>query len=307
MGGSGGFLGNINPEDYMKKIREAEEKSTSAEFNAEINKFINDLLVKINNRPIDEIKRHLDVITKALSSEIDSSLNLIFGGSVAKHTYVDGLSDIDSLAIINNTHLGNKSPNEVLNYFYNKLIQRLPNTEISKGKLAVTVKYSDKIEIQILPALKTQTGIKIAKFDGDKWSNIIRPKKFAEKLSEINSINRQKLVPVIKLAKSIISTLPDKRKTTGYHTESLAIEVFKNYNGTKTSKDMLKHFFDQASKVVLKPIVDRTNQSIHVDDYLGNRNSIQRQIVSDSFAQICRKMKNADAIEQISTWKSFFK
>lgn len=307
MGGSGGFLGNINPDDYIKKIRKAEENSTSAEFNTEVNKLINELLIEINQRPKEEIKKHLEVIVQAISSEIEDSLSLIFGGSVSKHTYVDGLSDIDSLAIINNTQLENKTPKEVLNYFYEKLKQRLPKTDISKGKLAVTVNYSDKIQIQILPALKTQTGLKISTFDGDKWSNVIKPKRFAEKLSEVNGLNKQKVVPVIKLAKSIISSLPEKRQITGYHTESLAIEVFKNYNGTGNPKDMLKHFFENASKVVLRPIVDKTNQSIHVDDYLGTRNSVQRQIVSDSFAQISRKMKNADATEQISIWEAFFK
>ena len=306
MGGSGGFLGNINPDDFVRKIRQAEEKSTSAEFNNEINKLINDLLVTVNDRPIDEIKRHLEVIKAALSSEIESTLDLIYGGSVLKHTYVDGLSDIDSLAIINNTGLENKSPNEVLDFFYSKLKQRLPNTDISKGKLAVTINYSDNIQIQILPCIKTATGLKIAEFNGVYWSTVIKPHKFAEKLSEINSINGQKVVPVIKLAKTIISKLPDKRQISGYHTESLAIEAFENYSGPKTPKEMLKHFFNESSKRILSPINDNTGQSVHVDDYLGVRNSLQRQIISDSFAQICRKMKNADATEQIDSWESLF-
>jgi hypothetical protein len=310
MGGSGGlgdFLGRIDPEDFMKKIRLAEEKSTSAEFNNEINRFINDLLVKINDRPIDEIKRHLEVILDSISSKIESTIDLIFGGSVQKHTYVDGLSDIDSLAIINNTGLENKNPKEVLDYFYNILKQRLPNTAISKGKLAVTINYSDNIQIQILPCIKTETGYKIAEYDGDNWSTVIKPRKFAEKLQDVNSYNGQKVVPVIKLAKTIISNLPDKRQITGYHAESLAIEAFENYSGSKTPKEMLKHFFNESSKRILSPIKDNTGQSVHVDDYLGERNSVQRQIISDSFAQISRKMKNADATEQIDSWVSLLR
>jgi len=306
MGGSGGFLGDIKPDDFVRKIRQAEEKSTSTEFNNAINKLINDLLVTVNDRPIDEIKKHLEVIKAALSSEIESSLDLIYGGSVLKHTYVDGLSDIDSLAIINNTGLEDKSPNEVLDFFYSKLKQRLPNTDISKGKLAVTISYSDNIQIQILPCIKTITGLKIAEFNGDNWSTVIKPQKFAEKLSEINSINGQKVIPVIKLAKTIISRLPDKRQISGYHAESLAIEAFENYNGPKTPKEMLKHFFNESSNRILSPIKDNTGQSVHVDDYLGERNSVQRQIISDSFAQISRKMKNADATEQIDSWESLF-
>lgn len=307
MGGSGGgFLHKIDPEDYIKKIRQAEEKSTSAEFNNVINKLINDLLVKINDRPLDEIKKHFEVIKNALSSDIESSLDLMYGGSVLKHTYVDGLSDIDSLAIINNTELANKSPKEVLDYFYKKIKQRLPNTDISKGKLAVTINYTDSIQIQILPCIRTTTGLKIAEFHGANWSSVIKPKKFAEKLSEINSNNGQKVVPVIKLAKTIISNLPEKRQISGYHAESLAIKAFEKYNGSNTPKEMLKHFFNESSKRLLNPIKDNTGQSVHVDDYLGGRNSIRRQIISDSFAQISRKMKNADATEQINSWESLF-
>lgn len=307
MGGSGGFLGSIKPEDFVKKIREAEEKSTSAEFNNAINKLINDLLISINDRPIEEIKKHLDVINKAISSDIESSIDLIYGGSVSKHTYVDGLSDIDSLAILNDTKLANMSPKEVLKYFQTKLKQRLPNTDISIGKLAVTINFSDNTQIQILPALKTATGLKIAEFNGDNWSNVIKPNIFVEKLREVNSTNAQKVIPVIKLAKSIISNLPEKRQITGYHAESLAIEAFENYKGTKTPKEMLKHFFDVSSNRLLNPIKDNTGQSVHVDDYLGERNSIQRQIISDSFSQIVRKMKNADAVENIGQWESLLK
>jgi predicted nucleotidyltransferase len=38
----------------------------------------------------------------------------LFGGSVAKHTYVDGLSDIDSLLVINGSDLAEGTPREAL-------------------------------------------------------------------------------------------------------------------------------------------------------------------------------------------------
>lgn len=308
MGGSGGFLGRIDPEDFVRKIRKAEENSADSEFNAEINKIIGELLTTVNDRPIEDIKKHLEIINAAIISDIESSIDLIYGGSVSKHTYVDGLSDIDSLAILNNTELVKKSPSEVLDYFYKTLKKRLPNTNISKGQLAVTLNYSDNIQIQILPALKTETGLKIAASNGENnWSNVIKPNKFAEKLRNINSENNQKVIPVIKLAKSIISNLPEKRQISGYHAESLAIEAFKNYKGSKYPKDMLKHFFDVSSKKVLTRIKDSTGQSVHVDDRLGSNNSVKRQIVSDSFAQIARKMQNADGAKQIELWKSLLK
>lgn len=306
-GGSGRFLGGIKPDKFVKKIRKAEEKSTTTDFNCEVNNYLNSQLPYINDRPIDEIKKHLDSIKKAIESEIENSIDLIYGGSTSKHTYVDGLSDIDMLAVLNRTELANKNPQEVLDYFIKKLKERLPKTQIEKGNLAITVTYSDKIQIQILPALKTSTGLKIASPDGtNTWSNVIKPNKFAEQLHDVNSRNNQKVVPIIKLAKSIISNLSEKRQISGYHTESIAIEAFRDYQGPIYPKDMLKHFFEYASKKVLTAIKDRTNQSIHVDDYLGSNNSTQRRNISDSLAQIARKMNNADGAQQTEMWKSIF-
>lgn len=306
MGSSGGFLGNIQPEEFMKKIRLAEEKSTSSEFNGAINNKLNQLLTEFNNRPIEDIQKHLEVLRSALSSELECSINLIFGGSVAKHTYVNGLSDVDSLAIINNTGLENYSPHEILDYFVKRIKLRLPNSNVSKGNLAVTINYTDNIQVQILPAIKTVNGYKIPEYGFNQWSNIIRPTKFAEKLTEINTENGQKVVPIIKLAKAIISNLPEKRKISGYHAESIAIEAFKNYEGSLNLKEMLKHYFSEATNVVLKPIKDKSGQSVHVDDYLGEKGTIHRHIVSDSLAQLTRRLLNADATQQIDQWESIF-
>ena len=196
----------------------------------------------------------------------------------------------------------------MLNYFAEKLQQRLPNTKVSAGTLAITVKYSDNTEIQLLPAVKTATGYKIAAPDGsNNWSNVVKPRIFAEKLTSVNKDNGNNVVPVVKLAKSIISALPNQRKLSGYHAESLAIEVFKNYKGPHQTKAMLKHFFNEASKKVMNPISDATGQSRHVDDYLGARSSTNRRMVSDSLSQIGRKMNNADAKRDSDTWSNFFK
>jgi hypothetical protein len=306
MGGSGGSYSS-DPKKSAEKIREAENESQDKAFESEINEYINSFLSGINERDSEAINKHLETISGALGSEIEGFVKLLFGGSISKHTYIDGLSDVDSLAVINNTELANKNPGEVLKYFEEKLRQRLPKTEISTGNLAITVKFKDNKEIQILPATKTQTGYKIASSDGSgSWSNVVKPKKFAEKLTEINQKNNGKVVPVVKLAKSIISSFPNKRQVSGYHTESLAIEIFKNYSGPQQTKAMLKHFFNEASSKVKTKITDSTGQSLHVDEYLGNNNSVNRQMVSDSLSQIHRKMNNADGKRDKNSWKSFF-
>lgn len=290
-----------DPGKSASKLRNAESNSINSEFETEVNFVLNSLLADINNRDNISIQRHINEVRKALERFIDGTMDIRYGGSVSKHTYVDGLSDIDTLAIINNTELRGKSPGEVKDFFWHRLIERYPNTEIKKGKLAITLKYSDGLELQILPALKTGDNFKIAANDSD-WIKT-NPKNFVLALRYTNIVNNGKVIPTIKLVKSIISNLPESRRINGYHVEALAIEIFSRFSGRKTTKNLLKTFFKEASVHVLEPIKDRTGQSAHVDDYLGLKNSIERKMVSDSLAQISRKMQNADGGQIIDKWE----
>lgn len=305
MGGSGsGFpYTSSSAEELAKKIRDAEQEEKNHLFDIEVNELLSQTLLKANDRDANKINDYLNNITKAIELGIEGTLNIRYGGSVAKHTYVDGLSDIDTLALINDTSLIGKSPSEVKNLFAEKIRKKYPNAEITVGNLAVTIKYPDKSEIQILPAIKTARGYKIQSAkSADKWSRI-NPETFVKSLRSVNIKMQGKMIPIIKLVKSILSQLPDRRKMTGYHIEASAIEVFKNYGGPKNNKEMLKHFFENASRIVLNPIKDKTGQSAHVDGYLGAKNSILRQLVSDSLSIISRRIQNADATSNSTFWK----
>lgn len=307
MGGSGGgFFGgdsSTKPSELIEKIKREQEQAKAREFENNVNQLINDTLKSANDRDTEAVNTHLDTIIEALNKEIDGNVQTIFGGSISKHTYVDGLSDVDVLVVLNDSALSEKSPSEVNKYFVERLEQRLPQTEIISGKLAVTVKFSDGVEIQILPSIKTDTGVKIAQSNGDNWSKVVRPGKFAEKLVSVNQACNGKVVPVIKLVKAIVSEFPDKRQMNGYHIESLAVSIFSNYNGEKTSKSMLKHFFDKSVSRVLSPIKDKTGQTVNTDSYMGAKDSVQRKAVSDSLSRIVRKIETAERSGNISQWK----
>jgi len=299
MGGSGGgFLPNP---DINKQLRESETQTRNQQFESEVSGIINLLLADYNNRDVSVIQGHLDTIKSALEQEIDGNVDILYGGSVAKHTYVDGISDIDALVLINKSELKDKSPAEVKKYFFERLQARLPRTQIGQANLAVTVEFRDS-EIQLLPAIRHESGFKIADFSGNNWS-AIKPIEFTSLLTGINQNNGGKVVPTIKLAKSIISELPESQRLSGYHVEAIAVEVFQKYQGSKKTKDMLKYFFDEASRQVLRPIRDTTGQSMHVDDYLGSVNSADRNRVSKSLDRISRRMKNADGAQSIDQWR----
>lgn len=312
MGGSGGggfFSGSSKPEEMSKGIRRAEEQARDEVYDAKVSSLVREVLAYANDRDVYTIQEHLESIKSAIMSELEGTIDLRYGGSVAKHTYVDGLSDIDCLAILNKSELSGMSPDEVKSYFAHRLEQSLPGSiDVKVGALAITLTFPTGFEIQVLPALKTSTGIKIpSSRRDDEWSRVIRPDNFAKILRYSNQQMEGKLVPVIKLAKSIVSNLPSNRQISGYHAESLAIEVFAKYKGVKTHKEMLKHFFSEGAKCVLGPVRDKTGQSVHVDDYLGEANSISRKIVSDSFATIGRKMQNADGSKETRFWEQLFK
>ena len=127
-----------------------------------------------------------ETIREALLEDIEGTIDLRFGGSIQKYTYVDGLSDIDCLVLLKDPELESLSPKDVLDYFRSKLEDRLKNAEaISIGKLAATIRYKDGTAIQLLPAIRKGAGYVISTAGGERWSSIIRPRKFAEALTKV--------------------------------------------------------------------------------------------------------------------------
>lgn len=304
MGGGGSHYFSSDLNALKQQLRRSEQRTQSAEHEIKVNDLLSSNLTQYNDRDRVAVATHLFEIKKALERDLDGTVDLFFGGSVAKHTYVDGLSDIDSLVILDSCELAEKTPDAAKEFFVERLHERFPKIDIKPGRLAVTLKFADS-EIQLLPAVSCEDHVKIANRTGEKWAEI-RPRKFTDALKKVNEKQGSKVVPVIKLAKAVIDGLPEQQKISGYHTESIAIEAFKSYDGPREPKPMLRVFFDRASELVRMPIKDKTGQSLHVDDYLGAANSVERRIVSDAFSRISRKMNNADAANSLDEWKKLF-
>ena len=298
-GGGGGWPGDTSPAELLDKTTAVEKES----YKTELNSYFDELLSDFNRRNPDQVNAHLETIKDALTKEKIGTIILIFGGSVKKHTYVDGISDTDILALIENTELAGGSPKDVLRYFAEKIRERLRNTEVQIGNMTVIIRFSDGNEIQVVPAISTATGYHIPKADGSDWSTVVRPDKFADKLSSVNQSKAGRVVRVIKLYKAINESFPQDLHLSGYHIESLAVEAFENYQGNLTYKDMLMHFVECASEAVLHPIKDRTGQSIHVDDYLGDDKSYDRQKVSAKLGRVAAQMRLADSEASSERWK----
>lgn len=306
MGGSGGgyFSGGTTPEELARRTRQAEEKTHDDAFETEVAALLASELTQYNDRDVDGTQKVFDNVKKDLGAEIEGTVDLLYGGSISKHTYVDGLSDVDALVLMDRTDIAGKQPQTLQRILVDCLRARYGKNAVSLGTLAVTLTHDGKT-IQLLPALRDGKKFKIASYDGKAWSRI-DPAGFAKALTKANKALDGKLVPCVKLAKAIIATLPEQRRLSGYHAESLAIEVFKGYDGPKTPKAMVRHFFEKAPDHVRQPIKDSSGQSVHVDEYLGEANSLQRRIVSDALGRMARRIRNADGSRSVESWKELF-
>jgi hypothetical protein len=303
-GGGGGSSSSYFPSDPTKLqdlIRQTREGTEQLRLDADVNTYLEQLLIRLNERNPEKTQAYLDEVMNVLGDyhEIE---RLLFGGSVAKHTYVDGLSDIDALVVLQRADLQGKTPQEVLKIFFDSLEAQMTHdkvADLTQGKLAVTIDYQDGTQIQLLPAVRRGRDICIADANGTDWKTI-NPKIFHRELSRANERLNRVLVPTIKIAKSVLSGLPEDLRPTGYHVESICLDVTKGYRGPKTVKSLLLHVMTAAASRVLRPIRDLTNQSRNVDDYLGRPQSEARVKLSRAVAGIARRINAAATVDR---WK----
>lgn len=308
MGGSGGggpFL-NRSPEQLAKQVKQAEDATSVKAFETELGSLLGDLLASANSRDVALVQDRLDEIKDGLGEKLDATIDTLFGGSVARHTYVDGLSDVDSLLILNDTELEGLKPSEALKKLADLIRAQISTSaDVGAGKMAVTIEYPDGMQIQLLPAFKTSQGLKVPSFLRDGWSGIA-PEKFQKALSERNAECAGKLIPTIKLAKAIIGTLPEAQRLSGYHIESMAISAFREYEGPKTTSSMLPVFFEKAKDLVSSPIRDSSGQSVHVDGYLGDAGTDKRIAMGHLLGRLAKRIRNASAHQSKDQWRAIF-
>ena len=294
MGGSGGGTGSYFSAGDAKALEEqALRRLEQSRLDSGVNSLLHQELTDINDRDTDLTNERLEAIEQALGSRIGEVERLLFGGSVAKHTYVNGLSDIDALVEIADEEISERTPAAVINSLARALRQALPQgevAEIRQGRMAVTVTYLDGTEIQLLPAIREGGELAISSSDSSSWMRI-HPREFARVLTATNQSQAGAVVPAIKLAKAIFANKLGDDGPSGYHVEALAVEAFRRYSGPKTPKAMVTHLVRSAAERVLRPIRDITGQTPQVDDSLGGENSTPRRALSRRLRGIARTME----------------
>lgn len=305
MSGSGGRL-NITGADLRELREDLERRLEREQASSEVNAYLRDELLAANDRDVDAINRHLDRIREVLGDRVDEFDRLLMGGSIAKHTYVEGFSDVDSIVVLGEEGQ-QRSPEEFRQEFARILRAALPAGEvddISVGRRAVTVTFNDSAEVQLLPAMQQGETISISSADGTEWQSGIRPQNFANQLTELNRSQAGMPVRAIKLAKEVLAnSVPEDRRPSGYHVEALALDLLPRYDGPRTPKEMLTYLFRAASDRVLTPLPDMTGQSTNVDGELGGAGSPERRRLSQRLGEIAETMEQA---KTVGAWKGLF-
>jgi len=298
MGGTGGRYSGARSDKVLEQINQEKQKERER-LDVQVDDLIRELLARYNDRDTEKVSERLDTIRENLGEAADLD-TILFGGSVAKHTAVDGLSDVDALVILDKQSIGADSPQDLIDSFHRLLSQSLPRSDIesvSKGRLAVTVTYQDGQEIQLLPALRSRNTVRIAASDGRTWQDT-KPRGFQSALTRENRRMNQSLVPAIKLTKSVFADFPPQKQLRSYHIETLAVDAAKNYKGPKNPKALLLQILEHSSRRVLRPIADVTGQSRTADEYLGSANSDQRRNISQTLEGTVRRLMAATTIAQ---------
>src|SRR2546426_11676910 len=87
------------PGPFQDLIRQTKEDTEQKRLESDVNEHLQKLLVKLNERDPEKVLKYLNDIVGILGEEQEVE-RFFFGGSVAKHTFVDGLSDIDALVVL---------------------------------------------------------------------------------------------------------------------------------------------------------------------------------------------------------------
>ena len=230
----------------------------------------------------------------AINEGIEGSVNIVYAGSVAKGTYVEGISDVDNHVCINDTSLERMKPSEVKAYICQQLA-KLPNvksaTETSK---TVTVTYKDGTEMQFVPVIKTKNGYRVA--DGNRWSNVVYENRFKRDFQRTNKKCGGRLTALVRFLKKENADNPKSQRMSGHHIEVMANRIFKSAPASKTHDvgTMSVYYHQHASRHIRHRMRDVTGQYTYVDKRsLGGPDSESRRALSRRFASRARRMNRS--------------
>lgn len=295
--GNGGYQSrHVPPAETIRELLNKSQAETDERANqTEVEAFLKDLLKEINDHDYMAIDRHRRSILDALQLEFEVE-QMNFGGSHSRRTDIAGLSDIDILAVLGSRNEMSTSSIQAVKMLGERLRQRFPSSTIEGGSMAVTVQFSDGIEVQVLPAYRRGKGYLVPDPKSGKWLSS-NPAAFSRRLTAANKSCNGQVVPTVKLIKSLLGSAGIKLKS--YHIENLALKAFEHYPGPNSKRQMVRHFLNSAKNQVTRQMSDLTGQSRDLSDYLSTS---EKRLASVQLAMLERQLSS----NSINEWKKAF-
>ena len=266
-------------------------------YQSTINDFDNKPKEEVIPEPKRNHKLHMQYRNEAkdsINDGIDGSVDIVYAGSVAKGTYVEGISDVDNHVRINGTSLEKKSPAEVKAYIRQQL-SKLPNVKsVTETRRTVTATYRDGTEMQYVPVIKTKNGYRVA--DGNNWSNVVYENRFKRDFQRTNKKCGGRLTALVRFLKKENANNPKGQRMSGHHIEVMANRIFKSAPASKTDDvgTMAVYYHQHASRHIRHRMRDVTGQYTYVDKRsLGGPDSESRRALSRRFASRARRMNRS--------------
>jgi predicted nucleotidyltransferase len=302
MGGSGGYKYNYTPKtprQIEELVEQAEAGSQEKANSTAIERIIDDKLREINDHDYEAIDRHRTQIENELRETYEGVESVQYGGSHSRHTNVSGLSDVDILVPMGQASDAPASSKQAIERLADVLRNRYPKSKIETGRMAVTVHFSDGIEIQVLPAFRIGSDrFKIPNPNSTGWVETC-PTAFAKKLTNANRQHNNLVVPIIKVAKYLCAK--HNVPVSSYHLENMIVESLSHYSGRLNQHEMLQHVMNQAKSQVLHRIPDPCGQS---SDVAGDISTSERATLASRFRALEQKIVRANSSSSSNEWEA---
>lgn len=288
----GGLLRGRPHYDYGQKVSDYPKQAKLS--NGSVNDVLDDAAKNSRERDAKSQMQHRNDAETAINSNIEGHVDIEYGGSVSKATYVDGVSDLDCRVYINHSSLASKSPDEIKRYIAKQLKSKDPRSSVKIGRMGVTVKYHDGTEMQFIPAVRTRYGYQLP--NGNRWSKVIYEERFKRDFSRTNKKCGGQLYHLVTVLKNKNNQNPSSQKLSGHHIEAMANNIFKHYpkSAPRTLGAMMDYYYRYAPRQVVHRTRDKTGQSSFVDkEKLGGPASKNRQAVARHMGRVRKILQQA--------------
>lgn len=262
--------------NHYKKLSELSDECTAQYLQAICGSICSTEFLLAALHPPPHVNEYLDdLLEKCTDScqRVFANCEFAISGSLWKHTFAFGVSDIDVLCSVNSSEL---SPHHVVS----RLASAFSSTSsIIKHQTHVTLPSPFGVTIDIVPVMVVSGEIVLIHSSGDRWVRA-RPELFATVLHHANLSSRNTLKPSIRVLKSLLSRCSFAPLLKGHHIEAICMHASSEFAGNFKVTTLLEFILSQLPRLAGLHLVDTSGQLRFIDDYLGASDSNERRRLS---------------------------